>query len=476
MDHLGAVPVSRRRYLTRREFAERHGARPGDLDAVRRFATEYGLRVGETAPERRTIQLRGAPAALERAFGVALHAYDSPSGSFRSHGAPVRVPSDLAPAIVGVFGLDSRPLLRPHLRWNADPSALGLSIPTVGTAYAFPSGNTGAGVTIGILEFGGGYSTADLQRFFTGIGRGVPSIVAVGVDGVGNAPTGDAQGPDGEVELDVEMAGALAPQARIAVYFAPNTEQGFVDALTTALHDATNQPAIVSISWGGPEESWSLQGLDALEQAAQDGAAQGVTILAAAGDQGASDGESSGALAVDFPASSPYVIGCGGTRLTLSGSSIVSEVVWNDLSQGEGATGGGVSEEFGLPSYQSASDVPDAPNGAPGRGVPDVAGNADPLTGYAVVVDGQASVIGGTSAVAPLWAALFARFAQAFGKPLGYANPLLYGVPEATAFHPITSGGNGGYSAGPGWNPCTGLGSPNGAALLAALRGEPADP
>ncbi|HYA54284.1 MAG TPA: S53 family peptidase, partial [Thermoplasmata archaeon] len=324
---------------------------------------------------------------------------------------------------------------------------------------------------IGLLEFGGGYSGTDLESYFEGIGQPVPEVVSVGVDGASNAPTGDPNGPDAEVELDIELAGALAPAARIAVYFAPNSEQGFVDALTTAVHDSANSPSVISISWGSPENSWSASGRSAFEAATQDAALQGVTVLAASGDEGAADGGPSGTLAVDFPASSPFAIGCGGTRLTVSGGNIVSETVWNDLSEGEGATGGGVSEDFAKPTYQSGVTVPAAPNGYDGRGVPDVSANADPDTGYAVFVDGAPAVIGGTSAVAPLWAALVARLGQGLGKPLGFANPLLYGPAEAATFREITSGNNDGYTAGPGWNPCTGLGSPQGSRLLAALKG-----
>jgi kumamolisin len=174
---------------------------------------------------------------------------------------------------------------------------------------------------------------------------------------------------------------------------------------------------------------------------------------------------------VDFPAASPFVVGCGGTKLTLSGAGIVIEVVWNDLSASEGATGGGVSELFALPSFQQNAKVPQAPNGFVGRGVPDVAGDADPETGYNVVVDGQQTVIGGTSAVAPLWAGLLALINQSLGANVGYINPLLYSAKVEPAFHDITSGTNGEYSAGPGWDACTGLGSPNGAALLTALKG-----
>jgi kumamolisin len=196
----------------------------------------------------------------------------------------------------------------------------------------------------------------------------------------------------------------------------------------------------------------------------------GVTVLVACGDDGATDGTSS--PTVDFPASSPFVVACGGTRLTLSGTTIEGEQVWNELSSNEGATGGGVSELFALPTFQQSANVPKAPNGFAGRGVPDVAGDADPETGYNVVVDGQQTVIGGTSAVAPLWAGLFALINQSLGVNVGYVNPLLYTAkPEAT-FHDIISGNNGDYSAGPGWDACTGLGTPNGAALLTALHGK----
>jgi kumamolisin len=164
------------------------------------------------------------------------------------------------------------------------------------------------------------------------------------------------------------------------------------------------------------------------------------------------------------------VVGCGGTKLALNSSSISSEVVWNELSGNEGATGGGVSEVFAVPAFQSCAGVPAAPNGFRGRGVPDVAGDADPSSGYQLVVDGSSTVIGGTSAVAPLWAGLLARINQSLGKPVGYLNPLLYAASGAASFNDITSGNNGGYSAGAGWDACTGLGSPNGTRLLAALK------
>lgn len=470
MATLGSLGISRRTYLSRDEFASRHAASLEDVSRVREHVERYGLTLTEVDRARRALKIAGTAEDVARAFGVELWKHAAAGMTYRSAAGPVRLPRAVGGVVVGVFGLDNRSVVRPHFRRNTDPAAVGYSVPVVGSAYAFPEALSGAGECIGVLEFGGGFAAGDLTRYFEALGRAPPTVVPVSVDGVSNAPTGNANGPDAEVELDIEVAGALAPDASIAVYFAPNTDQGFVDALTTAVHDATRHPSVVSISWGGPEQSWAAQTRSAMETAAQDGAVQGVTILAASGDQGASDGEPAGTLAVDFPASSPYVLGCGGTRLELSGSTIVSEVVWNDLAQGEGATGGGVSEDFAVPSYQATAEVPPAPNGFDGRGVPDVAANADPTTGYSVIVDGSPAVIGGTSASAPLWAALMALLNQAMKKPLGYANPLLYPLAVSRAFHEITSGDNDGYSARAGWNPCTGLGTPNGTALLAGLE------
>lgn len=469
-DSLARSSIARRTYLSRTRFAAIHSAREADVRSVREFALRQGLSVGMVDRVRRTVKLHGSVESAARAFGVEIHRFDHPSVSYRAPAGLLRLPTELSETVVGVFGLDSRPQLRPHFRRNADPRATGYSIPSVGAAYGFPTSLTGADQCIALLEFGGGYSPDDLASYFGGLGVPLPEVISVGVDGAANAPTGDPSGPDAEVELDIEMAGALAPSARIVVYFAPNTEQGSVDALTTAVQDSANSPSVISTSWGGPENSWSGAARSAFETAAQDGALQGITVLAASGDQGASDGEAAGTRTVDFPASSPYVVGCGGTRLALAGAKIVSETVWNDLAQGEGATGGGVSEDFPKPTYQNGVTVPAAPNGFSGRGVPDVAGDADPQTGYAVFVDGAPAVIGGTSAVAPLWAALITRLGQGLGKPLGFANPLFYALPASGTMRQITSGNNDGYSAGPGWNPCTGLGSPQGNQLLAALR------
>jgi len=457
--------------IDREEFAARYGLAPSDLAAVRAFAASAHLAETGVAIGPRRVQLRGTVATVEAAFATELHRWSGPEGTFRARSGPLGVPASLAGIVLGVFGADTRPQARPHFRWHPDPGPGDVAFaPTeVAAAYDFPAGATGAGATLGFVELGGGFTPQGLATYFGGLGLAPPAVAVVGVDGAQNAPGQSVDGPDGEVQLDLEVAGACAPGASLVAYFAPNTDQGFLDALTTAVHDTTHRPTIVSISWGSPEDQWTAQARSALNDACQDAAALGVTVLVAAGDQGADDGGPPGSLHVDFPASSPYALACGGTRLTLAPTR--QEVVWNEEALGEGATGGGVSVEFARPDYQASAGVPPGPGGFVGRGVPDVAGNADPTTGYRVVVDGQSTVLGGTSAVAPLWAALLARCTEALGRPVGFVHPSLYAAAARAAFRDIVRGNNDGYSAGPGWDPCTGWGSPIGTALLTMLRG-----
>jgi kumamolisin len=473
---LGDLGSPRRGRLSREEFAARHGAHPDDLAAVERFAREHRLAVGQVSVGGRTVRLAGSAGTVGHALGVEFERWRSPTGTYRTWKGRLVLPPSLESVVVALLGLDDRPLAKPHFRRRATPAPSDTSYapPTVAAAYDFPPGTTGTGQTLAILELGGGFSPGDLTKYFAQLGVPAPTVTVVSVDGASNAPTGNPDGSDAEVELDLEVAGSVAPEAVLVVYFAPNTDSGFTDGVTQALHDTTHRPSILSISWGGPESSWPASARAALNTACEDGAAMGVTVLVAAGDDGATDGTATGALTVDFPASSPYVTACGGTRLVLRGTTIANETVWNDLAEGEGATGGGVSEAFPLPSYQSGIGVPTAPNGFVGRGVPDVAGDADPTTGYSVLLDGSETVIGGTSAVAPLWAALVARLNQALGAPVGFLNPQLYSAATRATFHDITSGNNDGYSAGPGWSPCTGWGSPDGNRLLQSLRSPPA--
>ncbi len=466
---LAAVAPSKRQYPTREEFVAQHGADPVDVAAVERFALDAGLLVIEASLARRSIVLEGTVAALEAAFGTKLVMYRAGNATFRGRTGVLTLPSALESVVSGVFGLDERPQARTQFR-PAAAAAVSYTPSQVAQAYDYPAGFTGAGETIALIELGGGYAQSDLDTYFSQLGITAPNVTSVGVDGATNSPAGDPNSADGEVLLDIEVAGSIAPGAKIVVYFAPNTDQGFLDAITTAIHDTTNNPSVISISWGGPESTWTAQSTTNFDAAFADAATLGVTVTVAAGDNGSSDGVTDGLAHVDFPASSPHVLGCGGTALTASGTTITSETTWNDGSSG-GATGGGISDVFALPTFQQNAGVPPSvnPGGRIGRGVPDVSGDASPETGYQIYVDGQSAVFGGTSAVAPLWAALVALLNQALSKPVGFLNTSLYTAQVEAALHDITTGNNGAYSAGVGWDACTGLGSPDGAKLLSVL-------
>ena len=463
--------------LSRPEFARHHGAGRADLDAVRDFAESHGLAVVQEHSGRRTIVLAGTVAHFNDAFGVDLLRYSHPDGTYRGHRGPVQIPAELDGIVEAVLGLDDRPQARPHFRMKAAgprrrsrPARAGATPFTpvqLAAIYDFPQGD-GKGECIALIELGGGYRPHDVQAYFAGLGLTPPAVIAVSVDHGANQPTGDPNGPDGEVMLDIEVAGAIAPAAAIAVYFSPNTDAGFLDAVTAALHDDVRKPSVISISWGGPESTWTQQAMSAMDQAFQAAAAMGITVCVAAGDSGSTDGVGDGNNHVDFPASSPHVLACGGTSLQASGATIVKEVVWNNGNPASGAGGGGVSAIFALPAWQQGLATTDAEGRRTPltmRGVPDVAGDADPQTGYDVLVDGTRAVIGGTSAVAPLWAGLVARINSLAERPAGLMSPALYG--HASAMRDITQGNNGGFAASPGWDACTGLGSPDGSKMAA---------
>jgi len=509
---LAAQPRQKRRYLSRAELAAAAGADPADISRIDAFAHAHHLTVVEASVPRRTIKLSGTIGDLSAAFGVTLRRYKAGTVAYRGRTGPVTIPADLHRIIERVLGLDDRPTVVPHYRGlprraraargssgrgKKSPPSTSYTAPKVAAIYDFPAGLDGSGQTIALIEMndvdkngnptGAGYATSDLDTYFKDLGIPTPSVVAVGVDGGANVPGRDANA-DGEVTLDIEVAGAVAPGAKIAVYFGTNTDDGFIQALTAAIHDDTRKPSVVSISWGQPEETATQQLLQGLEQALQEAAVLGVTVCAAAGDSGSPDMPKKGwdhKPHADFPASNMYALACGGTSLDPSSApNAPVETVWNRGATG-GATGGGVSNVFAKPSYQAAVNVPRPAVSAGGRGVPDVSGNADPYSGYSVVVGGTAQVIGGTSAVAPLWAGLLARINQSLARKgsnaVGFANPLLYAPTARAAFHDITQGNNdiykalhGEYPAGRGWDPCTGLGTPDGTRLLGALSGQPA--
>jgi kumamolisin len=403
----------------------------------------------------------------------------------------VHIPADLKDIITGVFGLDGRRQARHHGQIHPLPPATSRAstsrpwfVPSeLAPVYGFPSAD-GAGQCIGLLEFGGGYNESDLATYFSEIQvNPAPHVLSVPVGHAANRP-GVNPDEDGEVMLDIEVAGALAPRAALAVYFSTFTEKGWIDALTAAVHDNVNKPTVLSISWGYAEGNliWTQQAIDNVNQTLEEAAHLGVTVCVASGDDGSSDDVEDGHAHVDFPASSPCALAVGGTTLKVSGQAIQSEVVWNGgpRATADGAGGGGVSSALPLPSWQDGIVPPSVnPGHATGRGVPDVAAVADPRTGYYVRSSGQSGVAGGTSAAAPLWAALIARINQLNGVPAGYLTPLLYNkqLDPSTVCHDIVVGDNdtqglvGGYRAGPGWDACTGWGSPSGGDLATGLKG-----
>jgi len=467
------------------------GADPADVATVEGFVRGTGMQVLSADVARRVVLVRATVAQASAAFGVELGDYEAAGVSYRGRAGPIRLPSSVAGVVEAVLGLDDRPQARIHLK-QGPPIAVG-DLPPVSRAetsphpsplwpaqvaelYSFPTGVDGAGQTIGILELGGGYRDSDLDAYFAKVGVARPKVVAVPVDGGSNSPGGDA---DGEVLLDIEVSGAIAPGATIRVYFADPSDRGFYDALSTAVHD---KPTVISISWGGPEDAWTEQARQAFDDVLADAAAFGTTVLAAAGDHGAGDAGGDTKAHVDFPASSPHIVACGGTTLVGANGKIVSEVAWND---GDGwATGGGISDAFPVPAWQTVK-LPASVNGTkPGRGVPDIAGNADITSGFIVLVDGTYSPAGGTSAVAPLYAALTALLGESLGHSVGDLLPTLYGATGAFCRDVVTGDNSvpqsqygpkvAGYAAGPGWDACTGLGSIQGQALLAELRSSPA--
>ncbi len=352
--------------LTRAQYRKQHGADPAAIKAVLAFAKSYDL-TAEPDLDACVVRLTGTAANMQKAFNVTLTRQTGDDDqTYRVREGDIHIPASLEGLVEAVLGLDNRPQATSHFRvaggtdasGSVRPHAAGTSYTPVQVAqlYGLPAGSSGVGQTIALIELGGGYKQADITAYFKTLGITAPKVSAVLVDGGKNKSDG-VNGADGEVMLDIEVAGAVAVGANIVVYFAPNTDQGFIDAISTAVHDTTNKPSVISISWGGPESSWTKQSLTALDSACQAAAALGVTILAASGDNGSSDGETDGKNHVDFPASSPHVLACGGTKLTGSGTAIQAEVVWNETAANEGATGGGISTSFPQPAWHQPRRV-----------------------------------------------------------------------------------------------------------------------
>ena len=422
------------------------------------YCKQYNLIVEQDDPYH--LKVIGSSFNFKNALEVQMIKIGENDDIFHANTTPIKLKLSWQNKVDNILGLNNKKIAQPRsikLDKTLAPRALVTFNPLqLATLYNFPTGLNGSGQKIGIIELGGGYVASDISYYYSQLGiSATPNINVVSVDGATNSP--DNSGASIEVVLNIEVIGALVPNAQMNVYFAPNSYQGFYNAINRAILDNCN---IISISWGAPEVYWPSSTLNSYNSLFQTGSNNNITILAAAGNNGSSDGTSG--LSVDFPSSSPYVVACGGTHLeTINDVDISQEVVWNNNST-TSATGGGLSAHFSRPSYQTSVSY----NLNNKRGVPDVCGNADPNSGYVLYSSSQGGffVVGGTSAVSPLWSGLFGRVNQSIGHNVGFIHPTIYANPSVC--HDITVGNNGAYFAGTGWDPCSGNGSPNGQLVL----------
>ncbi|QEH36629.1 Pseudomonalisin precursor [Aquisphaera giovannonii] len=493
LESLAYQSLADRTYLTREQFAAEYGADPSDVQAVENWAFGQGLKVESVDPATRMIRVSGKVSSLENAFGTTLYdGQDNVNGPWVYKGE-IGVPVALHDVIQGVFSVaptGSASQASPSPSSDGQSGSDGYTPAELADRFQFPDA-TGAGQTIGIIETAGVVDDAarrDFNTYFSSQGLATPTILTVGQG---------TPASDDELYLDVEVAGALAPDATLVVYAAGGGAGNFFESIQDAVHDASHKLDVLSISDSIPEPYLSSMYLDVASRAFLEAAAMGVSVFTSAGDYGSSRDIPDGLAHVEFPSSSPWVTSVGGTSIK-RGEDIDNEVVWNnytiqdhDLSAGKGATGGGVSAHFAMPDYQKHVDRGEDPRSvnpgnAKGRGGPDVASIADPQTGILIYARGQFLHDGGTSAGAPTWAGLAARINQGLGKNVGFYNTLLYGdLSEAGVTHDVTSGDNTsshvdigdkqiptylGYDAHAGWDMTTGWGSPIGTSLLDQLK------
>ena len=484
-----------RTYMTREVLARDYGSDEAALARIRAFAQAHNMTILKEEPGAARLTLTGSVEDVTAAFGVKLLDYDHPQmGRFHARVGSISVPSTIQPGdITGVFGFNNNRAIRraprksPQQANARSKGSSAFSPDQLSKIYDFPDADLSQ-QTIGLLEFGGGVNQADVTAYFQQMGVAAPAITIVSVDGASTDPKAD---PDStmEVMLDVEVAGAMAPGAGLVVYFSSFDEKGVIDALAAVVADSKNNPGVVSVSWGWDENQpfnnqtlWSPTAMDHVNHSLLAAAQLGITICVSTGDDGSEAQIPDGHAHVNFPATSPYVLAVGGTTLHVhnaaGGATVVQERVWNNGPEG-GGTGGGVSDFTPMPTWQEGV-VPTSinPGHFAGRAIPDVAANADPSTGYKVLINGQSTVVGGTSASAPLWACLLTRMNASLGVRVGNFNALLYAkYGPAGVLRDITVGNNdtrgllsGNFPARPGWDAATGWGVPVGSKLLDALK------
>lgn len=433
------------------------------------YLKQHQIKVSDISAERRTVTLSGKTKDLEKVLGVEFHIYEHTASGIEyieAIGAWKKLPKKLQGVISNVSLPMGRDRLLTRVRYQHLQNAYkiqdfeGYTPDKIAEVYDFPEGD-GAGECIGIIELGGTFKKSDIDGFFKHVGIDTPEIVTVG------KPEALSEINDLEVTLDLQLAGALAPKAKLVVYYGHD----IISAVKAALYDQKNKPSVLSISWAGAESNYSQAQVNEMNQLFYQAALLGITIVAASGDQGAYNKKNY--PNVNLPASSPWVLACGGSTLFIEQN---KEIIWNELAIQQGATGGGFSNLYPLSPYQRIAvecylkQYPALGYYYHRQGVPDVAANADSKTGYLVRFNGKLFPVGGTSASTPVWAALIARLNQALGHRLGFIHTHLYQLMGSKAFKQIPLGNNGYYGGGYGWNPATGLGAPQGKQLLEALQ------
>jgi len=466
-----------RKPVTRQALAaQRHRTHARAAARIHKLAASYGLHVSRIDLVQRTVEIEGTVRQMAEIFGATLRIYDDGRRRFRARVGQLVIPAEIAPWTRAVLGFDERPMPAYRLQAQAGAGAgSGLWPTEMAALYGIPLDRDVSSASVGIVALGGGYLAADLKAALAAMKREAPVVVDVPVAGNGNTFDDGTTAAEQEIALDLQVMAALLPKAKITVYFAGNSRDSLVAAIRQAVLDDVNRPQVISVSWGSAEKFWNETGYEAMQAALADAIRLRVSMVFASGDELATGGLTDGKVHVWFPASSPYVLGCGGTSpiLGAGNTSIASEAVWNE---GFSGTGGGISDVFPVPAYQEKLALPKSLNdGNVRRGVPDVAGAAASTPGYRIVVNGTEVIMDGTSAATPLWAALIAMVNAARGEPVGFLNSALYSNPDA--FRLIDRGNNRiggkGYDAGPGWNACTGLGVPKGEDIIAALTTTP---
>lgn len=492
-----SIPIERyclphpcdREYLTREEFRSLYSPPNASWDAVRSFASEYSLEIVDEHIYSGRLTIEGCVADCNRAFGIAIEERTDDRGTYVSYSGAIQIPAELEGVVCAITGID-----------NSDREVHQLANPTLTSSetgkcwfprevaefYNFPD-NDGAGETIGILQLGGGYDPKDIETYFSMQGLATPEIEYIPeaqyIDTTDVPPEERAYAV--ECAADLQIAGGIAPGASYVICFSESGHDDILKGIYSLLFESKKLPTVISVSYAIAEELVQGQVINLFQRAAKTAAALGVTICVASGDGGSATRDYAKIWPpginphVNYPANSPYVLACGGTSLHAANGRIFAETVWNNGFQSVSATGGGVSTRTQLPIYQTWAGVPArAGNGAQtGRGIPDVAADADPLTAYKLVLGHKVvQNMGGTSCAAPLWAALIALINQRLRAKCGVIHPWLYALANTPAFRSIVLGYNGAYWAQPHWDACTGLGTPNGIELLRALAAGRHDP